>query len=129
MPTAQTISFKNFHFTIVPLRLRTFAYTGTVSFRFFSPLFFSTHNHTNVEPPHGSHTYNARQSEALQSNIVLTSAGRALSPASGAPRLVRAFCGCAAFLFGSATLRLLLRYLGSYHRQSHAALPPPFGFG
>jgi hypothetical protein len=32
-------------------------------------------------------------------------------------------CGCAAFLFGYATLRLCLRYLGSYHRECRAALP------
>lgn len=85
--------------------------------------------HTNVKPSHGSHTYNTRHSDPLQSNNVLTAQGRAEYPAQGAPLLVRALCGCAAFLFGSAALRLFLRYLGSYHRQSRAALPPAFGFG
>jgi len=85
--------------------------------------------HTNAYPSHGSHTYNARHSDPLQSNNVLISAQRAKSPASGALCLIRALCGCAAFLFGSAALRRLLRYLGSYHRQSPAALPPAFGFG
>ena len=85
--------------------------------------------HTKVYLPRGSHTYNAHHGEPPQSNNVLTTAGRFKSPAKGAPCLVRALCGCAAFLFGSATLRLFLRYLGSYHRQCPAALPPPFGFG
>lgn len=85
--------------------------------------------HTNVYQPRGLRTFNALHSDPLQSNIVLISAQRALSPASGALCLIRALCGCAAFLFGSAALRRLLRYLGSYHRQCRAALPPAFGFG
>lgn len=85
--------------------------------------------HTNVFQPHGSRTFNALHVEPTQSNNVLISAQRALSPASGALCLIRALCGCAAFLFGSAALRRLLRYLGSYHRQCRAALPPAFGFG
>ena len=94
---------------------------------------------THTLLPHGSHTFNARHSDPLQSYIVFTSGQRALSPASGALPLVHVLCGSRRLLIGSAALRLLLRYLGGYHRAfvylslrgygfTSAALPQSVGF-